>query len=157
MNCRTLSQTPYTRGRSHHHHHHHHQHHQSEWWLWKMGENCTMACSTSSSVGRRTPFLAPVNMIRSRRCEQCAAKWLTGTCTKINKQRELRVIGRCHTYRCCRGIFASVDFDNFSRVAKNCCYCFFKTKIVSILIIYTKYILRLIRWECLLCFYHIFC
>ena len=33
---------------------------------------------------------------------------------------------------------------------------FFKMKIVSILIIYTKHILRLVRWEWLLCFYYFF-
>ena len=27
MNCRTFSQTPPTRGKSHHHHHYHHYHH----------------------------------------------------------------------------------------------------------------------------------
>ena len=33
----------------------------------------------------------------------------------------------------------------------------FQMKIVSILIIYTNYDLRLIRWEWVLCFYYIFC
>ena len=48
-------------------------------------------------------------------------------------------------------------FDNFSGVAtKKIFFFFFVTKFVSLFIFYTKYILRLIKWEWLLCFYYIF-
>ena len=64
------------------------------------------------------------------------------------------VSSNLHNYRCRRGIFAQVHNDNFSGEAKNC--PFFPTKIVSILIICSWYMLRLIRWVWLFCFYYIF-